>query len=54
MRQLPAGADPEVFDAFEDYADSKDDDIGQHVDDWFPWWEFFLAGYTTKMLRRDK
>ncbi len=32
--------------AFEEFWDNwKDDSIGDHEDDWTPWWECFLAGY---------
>ncbi len=32
--------------AFEEFwAWKGDEGIGEHEDDWLPWWECFLAGY---------
>ena len=43
MRTVPVGVEPDVFAAFEKWANKND--IGIYEEDWIPWFDCWLDGY---------
>lgn len=45
MKTIPDNADPAAWEAFEAWCDSQTDQIGDHPDDYGPWWQCYAAAF---------